>query len=161
MIVILAIVLFAALYAIKGGWIEQLKGMAIPINFLACFLFCLPFVSVWQAIIVSLAWLTIKMSMGEEAGAIGRIGHWWGKYKDMGMDRSDGVKKALQRGVFPAAMLALATGYPWFIIAGLLFVPIHFVAHDLTYRITKTDGWKYAEPVLGATFGLFFGLWVV
>lgn len=100
---------------------------------------------------LSLAWLVgVSPSMGEEAGAVGRIGHAWGDYIEKGFGRSYGVKKALQRGVFLGAPFAIITGDPIFLILGALFPVMHFVGQQIYYMIHRVDSWKYAEPLIGA-----------
>lgn len=102
------------------------------------------------------------MSMGEEAGAVGRWGHAWGQYirvKDVDGEnpfgRSYGVKKALHRGVFLGALLTLATGFTPFILAGASFPLVYFLGSTLTYLIMKKpQSWTLAEPIYGAVIGI-------
>lgn len=109
------------------------------------------------------AWLiAVSPSMGEEAGACGRWGYWWGDYKDAiyppghedagkpVFDRMYGWKKALQRGVWLGVPFALVTDLPIFIFLGLLFPVLHFAGQQIYYWIHGGNSWKYAEPLIGA-----------
>lgn len=167
---------FGAMYAIKGGWLGMIPGVhklrdsskildrlldgkvvsTIGVYaFVAVMLYYLGDMPRWWEYIFaptlfSLCWLLgVSPSMGEEAGACGRIGRAWGPYIERGFGRSYGIKKALQRGVWLGAPFTLLTGLPHFLVLGALFPAIHFVMQQIHYMIHKTDSWKYAEPVVG------------
>lgn len=118
----------------------------------------------WPALVFAGAWLlSVAPSMGEEHGAVGRIGNAWGEYVEYDEDfgRSYGIKKAIQRGVWMGAIMAFATGYIWYIPASLLFVPAVFAGQQLGYMIFKRDGWVLSEPLIGAfVFGLPTYFWL-
>lgn len=131
-------------------------GALVPIG--------LPWYSIYLVTpgVFALAWLiAVTPSMGEEAGAAGRWGFWWGDYKDAiypaghedagkpVFDRMYGIKKGLQRGVWLGAPFTLVTGLPIFIYLGLLFPVLHLIGQQIHYVIHKVDGWKYAEPLIG------------
>lgn len=115
------------------------------------------------AVLFALGWLaSVAPSMGEEHGAVGRISYWWGPYIDKGFGREYGIKKALQRGVWMGAIMALVTGYIPFICFSLLFVPSIFIGQEIVYRLTGRDGWSIAEPIIGAlVFGLPCYFWLM
>ncbi len=135
---------------------DALKGLPVySINLISSSLF-------------AAAWLVgVAPSMGEEHGAVGRIGRAWGPYLAwmpqikhfdlMGLrlfsyteGREYGIKKAVQRGIFIGAAMALATGYVPYICFSLLFVPCVFIGQELSFRILKRDGWVISEPIIGA-----------
>lgn len=104
------------------------------------------------------------MSVGEEIGAVGRIGHNWGPYVEwLGADkgREFGWKKGLHRGVFLGACLVLAMysipANEVIIIACALFPAIYFLGNEIYYRINKTDSWFYSEFLFGAVIGAAIG----
>lgn len=189
MIYLVTILYFGAMYAIKGGWLGMIPRVdalresskfwdrvldgkvASTIGVYAYFAVVLSvyggMVWYWDLLIApamcSVAWLiSVTPSMGEEAGAVGRIGAWWGDYKDAiyGPDHEDagkpvfdrmyGIKKSLQRGLWIGAPWTVLTGLSHFLLLGLLFPFIHFAMQEVFYKIHKTDSWKYAEPVVGA-----------
>lgn len=178
----LCIIIFAAAYTIKGGslgyipvlkafqnsgWLQgrimdgkvlstilvsSYAALSCPVEGMHAFA-----VAVWTA---GMWLLAVSPSMGEEAGAIGRMGHWWGPYKELGFTRSYGVKKGLQRGVWTGAVFAMVFGHAYIFIPilGIGFVAAHFIGQDLCWRITKTEGWAWAEPLYGALIGLSIAL---
>lgn len=120
-----------------------------------------------------IGWLAaVAPSMGEENGAIGRVGHAWGEYlewmpkvKDIDFfgqtlfsyseGRMYGIKKGVQRGVWMGAMMAFALGSTVFIPYSLLYVPCVFIGQELYYRLTGKDSWVLTEPLIGLfVFGL-------
>lgn len=172
----ISIIIFTLLYSIKGGWhwrIPKLKsldhgvmGFFLDGTRLSSIL-ALIYIAVMaddpiKGLLFGLAWFVgIMMSMGEEAGAVGRYGHAWGPYIDKGFGREYGVKKALQRGVFLGALLTLATGFTPFIVAGATFPIVYFAGSTLTYLIEKRpQSWPYAEPIYGAMIGIAAYLWL-
>jgi hypothetical protein len=177
MIYAITILYFGAMYAIKGGWLGMVPRVdalresskfwdrvldgkvASTIGVYVYFAVVLSvyggMVWYWDLLIApamcSVAWLiSVTPSMGEEAGACGRIGHAWGDYIDKGFGRSYGIKKALQRGVWIGVPWTVITGLSHFLLLGLLFPVIHFAMQEFYYLVHKTDSWKYAEPVVGA-----------
>lgn len=113
-------------------------------------------VDIWPPVLFSLGWLaSVTPSLGEEHGAIGRIGKAWGPYIDKGFGRSYGVKKGLQRGVWMGACMAVATGFVPYLCASFLYVPTVFLGQELYYRVTGKDSWVLSEPLVGA---LIFGV---
>lgn len=170
----MASVVFAVLYMIKGGWhwrIPYLKtldhgvmGFFLDGTRLASILAALfigAYQGPWIGAAFGLAWFVGTIpSMGEEAGAIGRLGHQWGPYIEKGFGSAYGWKKGLQRGVFMGAMLTLITGFAPFILAGALFPVLHFIGQELHYRIHKQDGWAYAEPLIGFAMGVAVQLYL-
>lgn len=173
---ILCILFFAALYAIKGGWLGKIPGFngfmrsnkvldfvldGTRLSSLLAGLFAGQFMPAPQAALFGLAWFVgVMVSMGEEAGAIGRAGRSWGPYIEWlgGKGRAFGWKKGVQRFVFMGALLALATGYTGFIVAGAFVPVIYWLGSTLHYLIHRKDSWAYAEPAVGALFGLVFYL---
>lgn len=110
-------------------------------------------------------WLGWVMSLGEEIGAIGRLGHNWGDYVEwLGSKegRKFGWKKGLHRGVFLGACLVLATySIPHneiIVIACALFPAIYFLGNEIYYRVNKSDSWFYSEFLYGALIGAFLNL---
>lgn len=183
MIFAISILFFAAMYAIKGGWLGMIPGVkelrekskifdrlldgkvASTIGVFVFFVVAfhlqlgslvphgLPWYQLYivTPLLLAAAWLIgVAPSMGEEAGAVGRIGRAWGDYIDAGFGRSYGIKKALQRGVFLGAPFTIVTGDPIFLILGALFPVMHFVGQQIYYMIHRVDSWKYAEPLIGA-----------
>jgi|AKVG01.1.fsa_nt_gi hypothetical protein len=114
--------------------------------------------NVWPALGVAFAWLiAVAPSMGEENGAIGHMKGAWGFYIDSGAGREYGVKKAIQRGVFMGAAMAVATGDTTFILASLAYVPIVFIGQEINRRFNLGVGWALTEPAKGAIiFGVSF-----
>ena len=195
MIFLISILYFAAMYAIKGGWLGMIPGVkdlrakawiydrlldGKVASTIGVFLFfavalqlqlgkLVPFGLPWHELyivtpgLLAAAWLIgVAPSMGEEAGAIGRIGRAWGEYVQYPeFGRAYGVKKALQRGVWLGAPFTVLTGLPHFILLGLLFPVIHFAGQQIYYMIHKADGWKYAEPLVGGVcIGIGVGIYL-
>ncbi|MET3414769.1 hypothetical protein [Methylobacterium sp. 1030] len=168
------VLVFAALMAIKGGWLGRIPGwtafqnsnMATERIFDGSIISaCLAGLYVGMihdplaGVAFALAWFTGNApSMGEEAGAIGTYRRGWGDYVEAGFPRSMGWKKGLQRGVFLGACLTLPTFLddpsPWFILAGALFPAVYWAGQSLHYAFHKTDSWAYAEPIYGAALGI-------
>lgn len=191
--IVLTILIFAGLYAIKGGalglvprWSTLTKTNAITrfaldgtrLAAVLAGLFIALQVDKTTGALFALAWFigTIP-SMGEEAGAIGTYRRHWGPYLQwMPQAKSllklrgkewfvrEGVtfgwKKGAQRGVWMGASLALATQDTAFIWAGLAFPLCHFAGQSLYYAIHKDDSWAYAEPLIGAVFGIAAAHWM-
>lgn len=177
--VFISFIFFAFAYTVKGAsipWIvrklEKLKSKSSVLDKILSadavasamvFLFSLIIIQDIKAsaLLAVGFWLSASPSMGEEHGAVGRIGNSWGEYIDKGFGRSYGIKKAVQRGVWIGACMALATGYIPFICFSLLFVPCIFIGQELNYRILKKDGWAIAEPIIGAfVYGIPTGLYM-
>ena len=175
-----SVLFFSFVYALKGAsipWIaDKMDGMrarskalgfVFSADFTASFLVflftLLAVTSLQDAALVAVAfWLACAPSMGEEHGAVGRLGDCWGEYIAKGFGRTYGVKKAVQRGVWIGACMTAVTGYVPFIWCSLLFVPAVFVGQELHYRIFKQNGWAVAEPIIGAVvFGVPFCLWLM
>lgn len=168
--IILTIFTFAFSYVLKGGQFDDsLKKINSPFRLidgkflagLVVFLFCAGMSGDWiHGLIFCMAWLlAVSPSMGEEAGAIGRVGHWWGKYRERGFDRMYGVLKGVQRGAWMGAVFTVAGATTLSIpIMALGFVAAHFIFQEIYYRIHKQDSWAYAEPVVGALIGLCYTL---
>lgn len=172
------VLVFAVLYAIKGGsgnlipnWekvratnavTERLMDGKVLSTVLLALIMFIPDVTIIEHVLVTIMWLvSVAPSMGEEHGAVGRWKHAWGQYIDYGFGRMYGVKKAIQRGVFIGACMALATGFTPYICFSLLFVPAIFIGQELSYRILKKDGWTIAEPIIGAlVYGIPTALWL-
>lgn len=155
----LYILAFACMYALKGDQFKIRAGRLLSI----LLAFAVPFFDTGDWVFatkIAAAWCVgVFPSMGEEAGAIGRWGYWWGKYKERGFSRSYGVKKALQRGCWLGACFTIATGSVLFLPAmSFGFVVLHFVGQDIYYRIWKSDDWKYSEPMIGALLGVCLAL---
>ena len=155
--VVLCVCAFALAYTLKGGQFPWVNGRALAlvvVGVVVAYLTRDPYL-VPAAMV---AWVVgVYPSMGEEAGAVGRWGYWWGKYKDLGFTRSYGVKKALQRGAWMGAAFTLVTG-------SMVFIPVltagfalsHFLGQELYFRIHGKDDWKYSEVAIGALIGLCF-----
>lgn len=182
----IAIITFTIAYMIKGGWLgkiqavhnfEQrswLNGRIVDgkvLSTIIVFLFGLFTVDISQALILSIAWLlAVAPSMGEEAGAIGRVGKWWGDYKDavypeghykqgqMVFGRRYGILKGVQRGAWMGAMFCCAGATTLSIpIMGLGFVAAHFIGQEIYFRIHKQgQSWAYAEPIIGSLLGVCY-----
>lgn len=171
MIYLCCIIVFALAYSIKGGWLGLIPGWnafvrSHPITdlfldgtrlswllVLVLSLFLLP----WQtALLFTLAWAYSSSSLGEEIGAVGDYKKCWGPYIDKGFGQAYGVKKALQWGLAWGGLMALATGYIWFIPAAATFPIVYFIGSSL-YRLIHNEGsWSYAEPLYGAVIGLAY-----
>jgi hypothetical protein len=197
MIYAISILFFAAMYAIKGGWLDDISAVRLArtksrilnrllagkvVSTALVFAFFSIALSSQLGVLVQyglpvydlafktplllmLAWLVaVSPSMGEEAGAIGRIGRHWGDYVDMWGEkegRSYGWRKGLQRGVWLGAPFTVLTGLPHFIILGALFPVCHFIGQQIYYMIHKVDSWKYAEPLVGGVcIGISVGVYL-
>lgn len=90
-------------------------------------------------------WLWVLSSMGEEAGAVGDHKEAWGPYIDHGFGRGFGIKKAMIHGFFGGALLALATGWVWFIPALATFPIVYFIGNSLNRVIFEERGWAISE----------------
>lgn len=155
----LSIPVFAIAYMLKGGWLGKIQGWDDSVKELGLagkllsgkllaglvvFLFCAAVSGDWiHGVIMTAAWvLAVPPSMGEEAGAIGRLGHWWGDYKDAvysatfpahrkaGMpvfDRSYGVIKGVQRGAWIGAVFTVAGATYLSLVKGIDVMPIELV----------------------------------
>lgn len=161
---------FAVAHSVKGGWLSKipavkqfedsgwLQGRITDGTLLSTTLL---FLYGWinhdllAGTALAACWIgVITSSMGEEAGAIGRWGHWWGDYKDRGFDRAYGVKKGIQRGCFNGAGFVLIGGSLVFIpVLSIGFVVAYWIGNEIYYRIHKTDSWEYAEPLYGLMIG--------
>ncbi len=163
----LSIPIFAFAYMVKGGqfnnYLDKLpdiiggKFFAALIIFIFCAAASFDLV---YGLIFCAAWIiAVSPSMGEEAGAIGRIGHWWGKYKERGFDRMYGVLKGVQRGAWMGAVFTLAGANVLSIpIMAIGFVAAHFIFQEIYYRLNKVNDWKYAEPMVGGLLGLCYAI---
>jgi len=176
-----AALIFAIAYAIKGGWIGKIQGwdawrksqpkalsMILDGKFIAgliVFVFILlsSFDPIYSLVMLTAWLLAVSPSMGEEAGAIGRYGHWWGDYHDAVysdtskpvFNRSYGVLKGVQRGVWMGAVFTVAGATALSIpIMGLGFVAAHFIGQELYFRLHGRDSWAYSEPLVGALIGV-------
>ena len=175
MIILMSMVIFALAYAAKGGWLgripqwknfeysDELKRV-VPAFII--FFWVVWFVPFWACVLFTAAFCFCYSSMGEEAGAVGDYTGGWGDYLTAvnpdgspSFGRSYGVKKALQWGLAWGGLLALASGFVWFVLAGALFPVCYFVGSSIAaFRGQK--GWAYAEPIFGAVMGLFMGVWL-
>ena len=122
------------------------------------FLFGLFTVDISQALILSIAWLlAVAPSMGEEAGAIGRVGKWWGDYKDavypeghykqgqMVSVAATGYSKGAARAWMGAMFCCAGATTLSIPIMGLGFVAAHFIGQEIYFRIHKQgQSWAYA-----------------
>lgn len=153
--IFLCIPFFSFLYAIKGGFLASLFKFDISSKLLSSTL-CAVFMYFMTgdglfSVLFTTGWiLSVAPSVGEEHGAIGRSDKAWGPYienKDFG--RSYGIKKALQRGAWIGAMMALFTGYVYFIAFSVFFVPCVFIGQEFSYRVMKREGWLYSEFLVG------------
>ena len=170
-----SILTFSLAYGVKGGWLGKIPGFnalrekpyldtmldgkplsAAIVSFYAgmCGL------PLWMCCACALAWLIgVAPSMGEEAGAVGTYKGGWGPYVDNPeFGRSYGVKKAIQRGVFTGAPLALVTGNIWFIAAGATFPIVYFCGMSLRELFTRNNSWDWAELIYGGMLGLAWAL---
>lgn len=181
MVFVVSIIVFAVLYAIKGGsgaevfrnWNHVRSKSAILDTILdgktlstigAIIVGSIGTGNVTQGVLIGLAWLVaVSPSMGEEHGAIGDHKGMLPAYLERDITvrgRKYDVKKGIQRGVFMGAAFALATGFTGFIAASLLFVPCVWAGQSLNRIILKTPGWTLAEPLIGAVvFGVPFGFY--
>ena len=150
--------IFALCYMLKGGQFPWFHGKLLAAIIVASYV-AYDMQDVLYTVLITLAWLlAVSPSMGEEAGAIGRVGYWWGKYKERGFTRSFGVLKGVQRGAWIGAMFSIATGFPALFVPVMAFgfVAAHFIGQEIYYRIHGVDNWKYAEPMVGALIGLCY-----
>lgn len=168
---VLCAIVFSVLYAVKGGQHGHLKVFSTlrrrskildrildgkVLSTIGVLLFSL-FAGIDNAIALSALWLlAIAPSMGEEAGAVGGFKGGWGPYIEKGFGRDYGVKKALQRGVFSGACLAIATGSVMPIIAGALFVPAYWVGISIQQSRTGSvvADWNVSELIFGVCLGI-------
>ena len=167
MILILSMMTFSLAYYFKGGqfnkYLEKLPN-ALGGKFIAAliiFIFCSAVDSNWiHGLVFLVAWLlAVSPSMGEEAGAIGRWGFWWGKYRERGFDRMYGVLKGVQRGAWMGAVFTVAGATTLSIpIMAIGFPLAHFIGQEIYYRIHKEDNWKYSEIIVGSLLGLCYCL---
>lgn len=179
----LSIPVFAIAYMLKGGWLGKIQGwddLVQKLGFagkllggkflagLVVFVFCAITSGDWvYGLTMLIAWvLAIPPSMGEEAGAIGRWGYWWGDYKDAvypqghikaGMpvfNRSYGILKGVQRGAWIGAVFTVAGATVLSIpIMAIGFVAAHFIFQEIYFRINKIDSWAFVEPIIGSLLG--------
>lgn len=150
------IIIFSLAYLIKGGQFPVTNGKALSALLVFSYLINST-TDLTLSLLATAAWLlAIAPSMGEEAGAIGRIGHWWGKYKDAGFNRSYGVLKGVQRGAWMGAMFSIVMGSASLFVPVLAigFVAAHFIGQELYFRLNGRDDWKYSEAILGALIGI-------
>ncbi len=171
------IIIFSILMAIKGGshWRYVPSGWSGKNKVADWFLDGTQLSSfiagIWAGVFIDpltgflfgIAWWVGNMaSLGEEVGAIGRLGKSWGPYLDwLGKDGVEyGWKKGLQRGIYLGAMLALATGNTALIVAGAALPPVYWVGQTLHWKIKNTDSWAWAEPIYGALIGAAFAMGV-
>lgn len=171
----LIILIFSIAYAVKGGQLNHVK----PLKYFADFNFltrrlmdgkilsalmilitCSLTNNFFHGFLMMIAWLvSVSPSIGEEAGAVGRIGYWWGDYRDKGFTRSYGIKKAIQRGIMMGSVWTVATGYiPFILVMAIGFPLAHFLMQEIYYRIYKKDDWVWAEPVIGSMLGICYSL---
>ncbi|MCP5916232.1 hypothetical protein NL317_29875, partial [Klebsiella pneumoniae] len=82
----------------------------------------------------------VSPSMGEEAGAVGGYKGGWGEYVDYPEFGSMyGVKKALQRGVFTTAALAIVLNAPLLLIFGALMPVAYYVGISIEQYRSGTN----------------------
>lgn len=158
---LISIIIFSIAYILKGGQFNKYLDGGKFFSALIIFIFCSAVTSDWvHGLIFCAAWLlAVSPSMGEEAGAIGRWGHWWGRYKDAGFTRSYGILKGVQRGAWMGAVFTVAGATTLSIPIMALGFPIaHFIGQEIYFRIHKNDNWKYAEIIVGALLGLCYCL---
>ena len=175
MTTIITIIYFAVLYAIKGGqapkvftnwgyvrnksWLFDRLLDGKVLSTILVFLFGFVFIGWIPAILLSIGWLiSIAPSMGEEYGALKNDKN--SPYIARGFGRWYGVKKAIQRGIFSGAIMALFTGNIDFIIASLAFAPLAYLSLKFGKAIDK-DGWAISEMAIGAVcYGLPISLMI-
>ncbi|AEP08881.1 putative membrane protein [Micavibrio aeruginosavorus ARL-13] len=115
------------------------------------------------SLLCAVAWaLGVSPRIKEECASVGGYrGH-----ELFYLDRMFWVKKAVQRGIFTAAPLAIvlatmigANPAP-LLIAGATFPIVYFLGISIyQYRSNTVGiGWGYAEPLYGLALGLGFGL---
>lgn len=167
--ILISIIFCVLAYTIKGGLLNYVlsdsqheHSLSYLKHLLPAFLILLltiMIVPLGQAIIFTAAWCYCFASMGEEAGAVGDYKTAWGDYIEKGFGRSYGIKKAIQWGLAWGALMALASGFIWFIPAGAMFPICYFVGSSISaYRGDK--GWFYAEPIYSAVIGYTMGVWL-
>ncbi len=156
----ITILIFSLAYTLKGGQFPLHFGKLFSCFWVFDYLILFTDLGLARSIFLTAAWLlAIAPSMGEEAGAIGRFGYWWGKYRDRGFDRSYGVLKGFQRGAFMGAAFTLAL-HPdpvaWHFIPTLsfAFVIAHYLGQEIYFREFKKDNWVLSEAMLGSIIGL-------
>lgn len=155
----LSIPVFVIAYMLKGGQFPVRFGKALSAGLVFSFVVN-DTDNILTALFMTAAWLlAVAPSIGEEAGAIGRVGHWWGKYRERGFDRMYGVLKGVQRGAWMGAVFTVAGATTLSIpIMALGFPLAHFIGQELYWRIHKNDDWKYAEFLVGSLLGLCYFL---
>jgi len=164
MILLISTLVFAAAVALKGGHLEKL-GINLPVlngfhlSLLLVGAYSFFMLPLFGAILFIAGFALLRMSMGEEAGAVGDYAGAWGEYIDKGFGRSYGVKKAAQYGAFAGGFMALALGGAWPMwLAGVAMPAVYFVGNSL-YRFKHgTSSWAYSEPLWGAALGIAFAL---
>lgn len=167
---------FAVLYAVKGGWLGKIKLVIFDGRLI--FFFCtfayftyMEGFGLWPLALTAALAVGVAASMGEEVGAIGDDKGAWGDYMDAVypvthakagqkvFGRMYGVKKGIQRGIFLMAPLALVLNTAWLLAPGLLYVPIHFVMGCARRWTTGRREWDWAEPVVGLAIGAGIGFY--
>jgi hypothetical protein len=105
-------------------------------------------------------WLWVMSSMGEEAGGVGDTTEAWGEYIDFGFGRKYALKKAASHGFAGGALVALVTGWVWFIPAFASFPVVYFLGNTLNRKIMKERGWAISEllydVVILAALGMYW-----
>lgn len=112
------------------------------------------------AILFTAGWLAaVAPSIREELRAVfGQSKSLYIKHGEFG--REFGIKKALQRGVWMGAMMALVTGYTPYICFSALFVPIAWGCYQLRKEKIGPKYWAVMEALTGALmFGVPTALW--
>lgn len=109
---------------------------------------------------VAIAWLAgVAPKMGRIVGNVGGYrGNWDADERPGAGDVREGWKLGIQRGVFMGAMLALATGNVWFIVAGSLFPATAWLGVSIEQYRTKriVADWHWHEVIFGAAIGIPF-----
>lgn len=106
------------------------------------------------------AWMFgVAPSMGEEGGACGGYKGAWGEYTQH-FNRSYGIKKALQRGLWTTVFIGILLGSPLVILSGAMLVPCYWlgISYLQWKHQTVSVGWPYAEWLYGGVIGMAIGL---
>lgn len=118
-----------------------------------------------SAVIFTLGYALVLVSMGEEAGSVGDYKGGWGDYLtaknpdgSKAFGRTYGIKKAAQYGAYSGAVMAMAAGSWTLWFSGILFPLFYFIGNSASLYFTGRRGWAYSEPLWGAAIGLAYEL---
>lgn len=158
---VISIIVCSLLYPTKGGNLFHVKYLdGKKLSAIIFGVWCMLFFPWPQAALLGALWLAaVSPSMGEEAGAVGGYKGAWGPYiENPKFGRSYGVKKALQRGVWEGALLALILPPVPAILIGLTWPLAYYAGISVQqWRTNQVNAdWHIAEFIRGAVLGGVF-----